>query len=64
MKIFLTNEALKKHFKNDFELANQAIRLAKQYVRAGHEFTVDQLLAEIRRHPQGLPDDDEEENVG
>ena len=38
-------------FKNNFELANQAIRLARFYIKSGHEVSMDKLLNEIKRNP-------------
>lgn len=47
----LTNEKIKVLFKNNFELANYAIKLARYSIHSGHEVTVDDLLEEIRLHP-------------
>jgi hypothetical protein len=47
----LTNENLRGLFKNNFELANQAIRLARFYIKSGHEVSMGKLLNEIRRNP-------------
>lgn len=47
----LTNEKLKGLFKNNFELANFAIGLARYSIKSGHEVSVDELLDEIRRNP-------------
>jgi hypothetical protein len=47
----LTNEQLKGLFKSNFDLANHAIRMARHYIKAGHEVTVDSLLQEIRKNP-------------
>ncbi len=47
----LTNQALRGLFKNNFELANQAIRLARFYIKSGHEVTMSKLLNEIKRNP-------------
>lgn len=47
----LTNEALRGLFKSNFSLANQAIRLARFYIKSGHEVTLTKLLNEIRRNP-------------
>ena len=47
----LTNEGFKGLFKNNFELTNQTIRLAKYYIRSGHEVSMDKLLKEIKRNP-------------
>jgi hypothetical protein len=63
----LTNEVLKGLFKNNFDLANHAIRLARHYVKSGHEISIDSILQEIRRNPhesyiddlQNLDDNDE-----
>ncbi len=47
----LTNESLKGLFRSNFDLANQAIRLAKFYIRSGHEVSLTKLLNEIKRNP-------------
>ena len=57
MKEYLTNEKLKKLFKNNFDLASYAIRLAEYYIRSGHEVHVDDLLEEIRRNPHEYTDE-------
>jgi hypothetical protein len=65
----LTNHLLRGLFKNSFELANQAIRLARFYIKSGHEVSLGKLLSELRRNPneQYLRDlqkmEDEEEEV-
>lgn len=65
----LTNQGLRGLFKNNFELANQAIRLARFYIKSGHEVSLGKLLNEIKRNPseQYLKDlmmmeDEDEEN--
>lgn len=47
----LTNEGLRGIFKNNFELTNQAIRLARFYIKSGHEIPMGKLLNEIKRNP-------------
>lgn len=47
----LTNESLKGLFRSNFDLANQAIKLAKFYIRSGHEVSLTKLLNEIKRNP-------------
>lgn len=47
----LTNQSLRGLFKNNFELTNQAIRLARFYVKSGHEISISKLLNEIKRNP-------------
>jgi hypothetical protein len=47
----LTNQGLRGLFKSNFELTNQAIRLARFYIKSGHEVTMTKLLAEIKRNP-------------
>ncbi len=47
----LTNQSLRGLFKSNFVLANQAIRLARFYIRSGHEITMDRILEEIRKNP-------------
>ena len=64
----LTNENLRGLFKNNFELANQAIRLARFYINSGHEVSMSKLLNEIKRNPseqylkdlQRMEDEDED----
>lgn len=48
----LTNEYLRGLFKSNFELANQAIELARFYIRSGREVNLTKLLDEIKRNPQ------------
>ena len=47
----LTNELLRKVFKNNFQLTNQAILLCRYYIRSGHEIDMDKILDEVRRNP-------------
>jgi hypothetical protein len=47
----LTNQGLRGLFKSNFELANQAIRLARFYIKSGHEISMGKLLNEIKRNP-------------
>jgi len=47
----LTNEALKKQFKNNFELANYAIGVSRYFIKAGHEIDIETLLRDITRNP-------------
>lgn len=47
----LTNQNLRGLFKSNFDLANQAIRLARFYIKSGHEITMGKLLNEIKRNP-------------
>lgn len=66
----LTNQSLRGLFRNNFELTNQTIRLARFYIKSGHEVTMTKLLAEIKRNPseQYLKDlqkmEDEDEDAG
>lgn len=64
----LTNQSLRGLFKNNFELANQAIRLARFYIKSGHEVSLGKLLSELKRNPseqylrdlQKMEDEDDE----
>jgi len=47
----LTNEKLRGVFKNNFKLVNQAIQLARFYIRSGHEIRMDRLLEELKNNP-------------
>jgi RNase adaptor protein for sRNA GlmZ degradation len=47
----LTQEVLRGLFKNNFELANYAIHLGQYYIKAGHEVNADNLLEQVRKHP-------------
>ncbi len=66
----LTNQSLRGLFKSNFELANQAIRLARFYIKSGHEVVMSKLLSEIKRNPseqylkdlQKMEDEDEDSN--
>lgn len=69
----LTNESLRGLFKNNFDLTNQTIRLARFYIKSGHEISMTKLLNEIKRNPseqylkdlQKMEDEaDEEESNG
>ncbi len=51
MRESLTNEAIKALFKNNFLLVNQAINLARFYIRSGHEVKMSKLLQEIKNNP-------------
>jgi hypothetical protein len=65
----LTNQSLKAVFKNNFKLVNQAINLARFYIRAGHEVKMSKLLQELKNNPdeqylkdlQALEESDREE---
>ena len=48
----LTNEKLRSLFKNNFKLVNQAIELARFYIRSGHEVRMDRLLEELKNNPE------------
>ncbi len=47
----ITNQSLRGLFKSNFELANHSIRLARFYIKSGHEVTMKKLLSEIKRNP-------------
>lgn len=47
----LTNETIKGLFKNNFMLVNQAINLARFYMKAGHEVKMSKLLQELKNNP-------------
>lgn len=47
----LTTEAIRSLFKNNFDLANYAIRLARFYIKSGHEINLTKLLTEVKRNP-------------
>jgi cellobiose-specific phosphotransferase system component IIA len=51
MRDSLTNEALKALFKNNFLLVNQAINLARFYIKSGHEVKMSKLLQELKNNP-------------
>jgi hypothetical protein len=63
----LTNENIKGLFKNNFLLVNQAINLARFYIKSGHEVKMSKLLQELKNNPsedylkdlQALEDADE-----
>ena len=50
-KEHLTNEALKKHFHDNFELAQFAINVARYLIKAGHEVDIPELLKDIEKNP-------------
>lgn len=47
----LTNESLTRLFKDNFELAVSAIRLAQSEVHAGHDVNLQKVLTEMKQHP-------------
>ncbi len=47
----LTTEHIRSLFFNNFKLANYAIRMARFYVKAGHEVSAEQILKEVAKHP-------------
>lgn len=47
----LTNETLKGICKNNFELAHFAINLGRYYMNSGREMQIQDILKEMRRHP-------------
>lgn len=46
---WLTNERLTKYFKNNFDMANYAINIARQIVKSGKELVLEDLIEEIVR---------------
>ena len=51
MRDSLTNENIKGLFKNNFLLVNQAINLARFYIKSGHEVRMSKLLQELKNNP-------------
>ncbi len=51
LKDHLTNEDLTKLFDDNFQLAIQAIRIAKRNIEAGHEVALDDLLDDLKKNP-------------
>ena len=51
VKQTLTTEGIRSLFKNNFDLANYAIRLARFYIKSGHEIHLGKLLTEVKRNP-------------
>jgi hypothetical protein len=47
----LTTEQLKKHFHSNFDLALQAIEVARYLIKSGHEVNIAELLANIAKNP-------------
>jgi hypothetical protein len=61
----LTTQGLRALFKSNFDLAAYAIRLARSYIRSGHEISLEKVLEEVRRNPhqngeEELEDEEEE----
>ena len=48
----LTNESLTKLFKDNFDLAVTAIKVAQNEVDCGKEVTMQKVLTEIKQNPQ------------
>lgn len=44
---FLTNERLKGRFKNNFEMINVSIQMAKEHIRASTPKSVGELIEEL-----------------
>jgi hypothetical protein len=51
MRDQLTNQSLKGLFKNNFDLANYAIKLARYLIKSGEDISVDDLLDKVRKNP-------------
>lgn len=51
MKDLLTNESIRKLFKNNFELANFAIQMGRLHVRSGKDISLGAILDQVRKHP-------------
>ena len=51
IKEMKTNEELTKLFRNNFELAMYAIEIGRRLVRAGKEFSLTNLLREVKNNP-------------
>ncbi len=51
IKKHLTNEELSKQFDDNFQLAIQAMRIAKRNIQAGHEVSLTDLLNQLRSNP-------------
>ncbi len=51
LKPQLTNEALTKHFEDNFHLTIQAIRIAKRSIEAGHEVSLTDLFEQLQKNP-------------
>jgi hypothetical protein len=47
----MTSEVFRGLFKNNFQLVNQAIRLGRFYIKAGHDLRLNELLDELKAHP-------------
>ncbi|MGR3973490.1 MAG: hypothetical protein QRY72_02815 [Candidatus Rhabdochlamydia sp.] len=47
----LTNEALKKHFHDNFELTQFLIQAARHQIQAGRELSVPQLFKDVQKNP-------------
>ncbi|CAM0117476.1 hypothetical protein [Rhabdochlamydiaceae symbiont of Dictyostelium giganteum] len=47
----LTNEALKKHFHDNFELTQFLIQAARHQIKAGREISLTQLLKDVQKNP-------------
>ncbi len=45
----LTNEEIRKNFKNNFDLANHAIKIARNLVLTGKPFTLKAIMEELKK---------------
>jgi len=50
----LTNEDLTALFDNNFELALYAIDIAQRFIKAGREFTLAELIEEVKKNPESI----------
>ncbi|MBM3198307.1 MAG: hypothetical protein FJZ58_03520 [Chlamydiae bacterium] len=51
MKQYLTNESLRKQFRNNFTLTNYAIALGRYHIRRGDQLSLQELVKEVRDNP-------------
>ncbi|MBM3201813.1 MAG: hypothetical protein FJZ56_05340 [Chlamydiae bacterium] len=55
-KVFdsLTNEAIKRHFNDNFKMADYIIKLARHYQESGKEFTLNSLMHDAQKAVEKL----------
>lgn len=57
----LTKECIRKHYKDNFEMADYAIRLARYAIHSGSEISLDRFLDEVIRNPHQFTREEIEE---
>lgn len=57
----LTKECIRKHYNDNFEMTDYAIRLARYAIHSGAEIVLDRFLDEVKRNPHQFTREEIEE---